>query len=246
MFFQGEISNFQLFAVVLEKAPSYPKALSHTRPTVAFAHTSAHSRNQVPSQLHLWWASRAGLLQKHTAHSSWVILFSLPESLLYYLFLLQGWHRDWTQLSSSHWCHEQEGTLPAGVCDCPFRGGIRGVFLCSLCLSSKFFSRQLLSEAASCKCNLHFWFQMPYLAFDFLNLKASFPGLWPVLSHSRSLCIDSPVGLVVSLLPVLLASADLATTRISIVSCRSLIKNTEWKMVIGFSLFFYPRYFCPV
>ncbi|XP_072201383.1 uncharacterized protein [Excalfactoria chinensis] len=51
--------------------------------------------------------------------------------------------------ADSHWSHEQEGTFPAGVCDCPFCGGIRGVLLCSLCLSSKFFSRQLLSEATS-------------------------------------------------------------------------------------------------
>lgn len=163
---------------------------------------------------------------QHTAPGSF---FSL---CLNHFFIISFSFKDGTETghsfpADSHWCHEQEGTLPAGVCDCPFRVGIRGVLLCSLCLSSKFFSRQLLSEAASCKCNLHFWFQMPYLAFDFLNLKASFPGLWPVLSHSRSLCIDSPVGLVVSLLPVLLASADLATTRISIVSCRSLIKNTE-------------------
>lgn len=246
MFFQGEISHVQLLAVVLERTPQYPKALSHNCPTIAFPYKSAHSRNQIPSQLHLWWASRTGLLQKHAAHSSWIILFSLPDFFIISFSLKNGTESGHSFPEDSHWCHEQEGMLTAGVCDCPFCGGIRGVLLCSLCLSSKFSSRQLLSEAASCKCNLHFWFQMPYLAFDFLNLKSSFPGLRPTLSHFRLLCTDSPVGLVVSLLPVLLASADLATTRIFIVSCRSLIKNIEWKMVIGFSLFFYPKYFCPV
>lgn len=58
-------------------------------------------------------------------------------------------------------------------------------------MSSKSFSKQLLSEAASCKCNLPFWFQMSYLAFDFLNHVSLERGQLSVISDRWVLIVQS-------------------------------------------------------